>query len=376
MKELKLIRKDKRSFIFLLLMPAIFIVMFGTIANSGSGDSSSISLHVIDQEQSAASKAFVKQMGGIMDVKADAPDSLNDQIGKIKKGQLSAVLVIPQGFEAGMKQGKQTEIQLYQDPSAQMQLAPINAILNAISGQYRDQKLQSTLMAMGQTKEQAAAALASPIAVKPVATTSDHFNYLDLVVPGMTVMFVFFIMITMTRRFFDEKKTGLLSRIRSTNIKPMDYLIGMWIPFLLTIIAQCAVLFAFGHFLYHLKLGDLSALAFIVLGLAIAGSGMGLGLSFIVPGESAAMVITQIISTGGAFVGGLWTPSYMMPQIVQNIGHFTPQFWAQRSLTDIISHGAHIGDVLLPFAVLVLFGLAGITVAFFRLPGFLRSAAN
>ena len=88
------------------------------------------------------------------------------------------------------------------------------------------------------------------------------------------------------------------------------------------------------------------------------------------------MVITQCISMGGALVGGLWAPSYTLPAVVQKIGHFTPQYWAQHSLIDIIAHGAHIGNVLGAVLILLAFGLAGLAVALFRLPSFLRSAAN
>ncbi|GAA3409049.1 ABC transporter permease [Paenibacillus hodogayensis] len=374
-KELKLIRKDKRSFFFLLLMPILFIVMFGSIFG-GSADSGNISLQAVDQDGTQASKTLLERIGQTMNVKESAAAALDEQVEKIKRGQLSAVLVIPQGFEEAMRQGQPADVKLVQDPSAQASLAPIQAILNSVFNQYREQKLAGSLQAIGQTKAQTDQLLASPIRVENAPTSSDHFDYIDQVVPGMTVMFVFFIMITMTRRFFDEKKTGLLSRIRSTNIKPLHYLIGMWVPFVLTVIAQCVILFTFGHFVYGLKLGDLEALSLIVLALSIAGTGIGLGLSFIVPGEGAAMVITQLISMGGAMVGGLWMPSYLMPQFVQTIGHFTPQYWAQHSLVDVIAHSAHMSDVVGAVAVLLTFGLAGLVVALLRLPGFLRSAAN
>lgn len=374
-KELRLIRKDRRSFFFLLLMPILFIVMFGSVFNNAGSDSS-VSIHTIDQDGSPASKALIQQMQAIMDVKLDSAASLNNQVDKMKQGQFSAMLVIPSGFEVAMKQGNAADIKLYQDPSAQTELAPIQAILSSISSQYREQKLTSVLLAKGDSKEQAEAALASPIHIENVPTTADHFNYIDQVVPGMTVMFVFFIMITMARRFFEEKKTGLLSRIRSTNVKPLQYLIGMWIPFVLTVLAQCVILLAFGHWVYGLELGDIAALGAIVLCLSIAGTGIGLGLSFVVPGEGAAMVITQVITMGGAMLGGLWMPSYLLPKAVQNVGHFLPQFWAQSSLQKIIAHGAHLGDIWGPALILLTFGFVGLLVAFLRLPGFLRSAAN
>jgi ABC-2 type transport system permease protein len=373
-KELKLIRKDKRSFLFLLLMPALFIVMFSSFyGGSGSG---AVTLHAVDQDQSAASRELIGRMDRAMEVKLDDPSSLEEQLGKIRKGQYSALLVIPAGFESGLKQGKASSLQLYEDPSAQAALAPVQAILDSISNQYRDQKLAAAFAAMGAAGTRADQIMASPIHIESIPTSSDHLGYVDQVVPGMTVMFVFFIIITMTRRFFEEKKTGLLSRIRSTGIKPLHYLIGMWIPFVLTVIAQCVVLFAFGRYVYGLKLGDIAALAVIVVALSVAGTGIGLGLSFLVPGESAAMVITQVISMGGAMAGGLWMPSYLLPKFLQTIGLFTPQFWAQHSLQNVFAHGAHTGDILGAAAILLIFGAAGLLVAFLRLPGFLRSAAS
>ncbi|CAH0120489.1 MULTISPECIES: ABC transporter permease [unclassified Paenibacillus] len=375
-KELKLIRKDKRSFFFLLLMPILFIVMFGTVFGVGSNDSFSIEIQAVDQDGTEASRAFLGQVGQAMTVSLEEAASLNDQIDRIKQGQFSAVLVIPSGFETAMKKGEVAGIQLYEDPAAQSSLAPIQAILNGISNEYREQKLSHALIAKGETKAQAEQTLASPIRIDHVPTSSERVDVIAQLVPGMTVMFVFFIMITMSRRFFEEKKNGLLARVRSTAVKPLQYLIGMWVPFVLTVIAQCVVLFAFGHFVYHLNLGDVAALAIIVAALSIAGTGIGLGLSFIVPGEGAAMVTTQLIATGGAMIGGLWMPSYLMPPFVQTIGHFTPQYWAQHSLQNVMAHGAHIGDVMGPVLVLLTFGLAGLAVAVVRLPGYMRSASN
>jgi ABC-2 type transport system permease protein len=285
-------------------------------------------------------------------------------------------LVIPSGFASELQNGQNASLKLYEDPASQTALAPIHAVLGNLSDRYRELKISRALQAHGENEAQVGKTMASPIRIESVPTASDQIRYVDQVVPGMTVMFVFFIMITMTRRFFEEKKTGLLARIRSTRIRPIEYLIGMWVPFVLTVIAQCAILFAFGHFVYGLHVGDLSALALVVLGLSIAGTGIGLGMSLIVPGESAAMVITQLISMGGAMVGGLWFPTYMMLQLIQTIGHFTPQYWAQHSLLDIVAHGAHVSDVLGGVLVLLVFGLAGLAVAFFRLPGFLRSAVS
>lgn len=377
MKELKIILKEKVSYIFLLGMPLVFIVMFSSIFG-GSNDDSKITLRVLDQDQSTASQAFIKQMSAIkgMDVKKEASSSLTDQLNKIKKGQESSVIVIPKGFEAAMKSDRQANIKLYQDPAAAASVAPIQSVLKNMTNAYQEQKLSGTLTAMGQSKEQVKHTLSSPIQVKNINTTSDNFKAIDQVVPGMTVMFVFYIIISMSRRFVKEKESGVLSRVQTTAVQPMQYLIGMWIPFVLTVIAQCVILFGFGHYVYHLRLGDIAALAAIVICLSICGTGIGLAISVLAPSENIAMVLAQIFSLGGAMIGGLWMPSYLMPKLIQTIGHYTPQYWAQKGLQDVVAHGAHLGGVIPTLAILFGIGLVGLFVAVLRFPGYLRSATN
>jgi ABC-2 type transport system permease protein len=376
LKELKIVLKERGNFIFLLAMPIVFIMMFASIF--GGDDDTQITVHAVDLDQSHVSHDFMKQIDDIrgMELKTVSAQKLDDQLDEIKKGQQSSLLVIPKGFQSDLKAGKQTDLKLYQDPASESEVVPIQSVLKNVSGAYREQKLTKTLAAAEQSKDQIKQTLTSPIQVKNVKTSSDHISGVDQVVPGMTVMFVFYIIISMARRFFKEKESGLLARTQSTAVRPLQYLVGMWIPFVFTVIAQCVALFAFGHFVYDIKLGDLPSLAAIILCLSICGTGIGLAISLLVSGETVAMVVAQIIAMGGAMVGGLWVPSYLMPQAVQTIGHFTPQFWAQKSLQDVIVHGAHIGNIVSALAILLAFGIAGLVVAFLRYPGFLRSATN
>src|SRR5690625_2297314 len=48
------------------------------------------------------------------------------------------------------------------------------------------------------------------------------------IVPGYTVMFVFFIIISMGTSFIKDRDTGLIARLASTPLPPMQYLLGKW----------------------------------------------------------------------------------------------------------------------------------------------------
>lgn len=376
-KELKLMLKERGNFFFLILMPILFIVLFGSIFNNVGKQA--IHVQVMDHDQTAASKAFIHQVEHIkgFTVKEIQSASLNEEIQQIKDGKLTSLVVLPKGFESTLKSGKApAKLKFYEDAASSQEVAPIYAVLQNISNGYREQKLGMALAASGKTQAEVTQIMQPPIQIQDVKESAAHVDLVSQIVPGYTVMFVFFILITMVRRFFKEKESGMVARLRSTPMNPFTYLVGMWVPSLLSVLIQCTVLLMFGHFAYNVKLGNVETIITIVLCLAICGTGLGLALSFLVKGENQGIGITQIITLGGAALSGLWVPFDMLPKFAQAIGRFTPQYWAQQGLVNAMVHGAHIGDVWKSVAVLLVFGVVGLIVASLRFKAFLRASTN
>lgn len=375
LKEFKLMIKEKGNVFFLLIMPLLFIVAFGSIFNQSSVDS--ITVHVRDQDHSSASKAFVKQIKSLkgFKVKKDENSSLSSQIKKIKDGDLSSLIVIDKGFEQKLVQGKGT-IRFYQDSAQASTTAPIQAILHNMANQYRDQKIAQSLQSKGLNQSQISQTLAPPIQVKQISENSKHVDFMTQIVPGYTVMFVFFIMISMLQRFIKEKESGMIARLQGTPLGSANYLVGMWIPPFISVLIQCTVLLACGKIFYHLHLGDPLAISLIVVSLAFCGTGLGLGLSMIARSQNQGIGITQLITLGGAIVAGLWFPTELLPSFVQKIGYFTPQYWAMQGFQDVMLRDAGLNTIWLNLLLLILFGLFGLVIALFRFKPFIRSAAH
>jgi ABC-2 type transport system permease protein len=96
----------------------------------------------------------------------------------------------------------------------------------------------------------------------------------------------------------------------------------------------------------------------------------------LIRGGNQGRGITMLITMGGAALGGVWFPTDLMPHFAQVIGRFTPQFWAQHGLQDVMIRGANVATVWQSIAVLLAFGLAGLLVALMRFKRFLRTATN
>ncbi|KJB86345.1 multidrug ABC transporter permease [Paenibacillus sp. E194] len=374
-KEIQLLLKEKGTFFWLILMPVIFIVVFASVF--GNMGNSSITLNYVDQDQSPASKAIVASLAKVQgfQLKEDIERTLDQQITSIRDGKQSSLLLIPQGFEASMKSGKgSAEMTLYRDENDNTSTAPIKAVLGRIVDEQRQVSTAEKLAAKGIQGKEMKQIFTPPFVVKEQMENVVPVDMVSQVVPGYTVMFVFFIIISMVRRFIRDKESGMTARLCSTPMKPLNYLVGMWVPYIIVVLFQSAVLLAFGHFVYGMQLGDVLAIALVVAALGICVTGLGLFISLIAKGENQGLAITQLIALGGAMIGGLWFPHEMMPKFMQTIGQLLPQYWAQDALKRIISHGAHVQDVWLNAIILLGIGISALVLAWVQYPRFMKQS--
>lgn len=369
-KEILLTLKDKGTFFWLFALPILFIVIFSSIFSSVG--STTYTVPYYDADDTEASSQFIDRLGQIkgFELEAYAGNSLDKAINEVKDGSSTFLLVVPSGYGQLAGGGQPAEVELYRDATADEAVAPIVALLDSVSASYQDYKLRGILADMGQGEEAINAIMEPAITVKEVRENASKADAVTQIVPGYTVMFVFFIMITMIQNLLKDRLSGMLSRLQGTPMKPIHYLVGMWIPNVLVVLIQSTVLLTFGRLVYGLQLGNPLAIALIVLGLAVCATGIGLMLALLVSSENMGIALVQVIAMGGAIVGGLWFPYDFLPKVVQTIGLFTPQYWAQRGMQDVMIRGMDIGGIGWTLLILFAFGLAGLGVALLRFKKF------
>jgi ABC-2 type transport system permease protein len=374
-KEIQVLLKEKGTFFWLIVMPMLFILMFASIFNNAKD---TFTLRYYDVDQSAASQAFIQSIDDIkgFDVEQRTGLTVEEEIARITDGKATSVLIIPQGFGTDLEAGRPVKLQLYRDSTADTTVGPLLAVLNNVASGFRDAKLQTVLKTMGAPDKDIQDILAAPVALEDMKENAMTGDAVTQYVPGFIVMFVFFIIITMVQNFFKDRKSGMLARLRSTPMKPYHYLFGMWIPNIIIVIIQATVLIAFGKIVYDVNLGDIPAIACIVVSLAICTTGIGLALCMLVQSENQGTAFTQIITMGGAVVAGLWFPFEIMPDFAQAVGRFSPQYWAQHGFQDIMIRGMNTADVWASIAVLLAYGAIGLLVASLRYKSFLKSVTH
>ena len=196
------------------------------------------------------------------------------------------------------------------------------------------------------------------------------------IVPGYTVMFVFFIMISMGNSFIDDRDKGLVARLASTPLTPLQYVAGKWIAFMIIVAIQIIVLQTFGKLVYTIPIQQPISLAIIAIALTFCTTGIGLALSIVIKTNNMGIAITQVIALVGAMIGGLWMPLEMMPDFFQMISRVTPQYWAHIGFKEAMSGTITISSLLLSSVILIGFGCLGLIISLVAYPTFLRRAKN
>lgn len=375
-KEIALMIREKGLFFWLIVMPMLFIILFGSVLNKT--ESSVITVHYVDLDRSEISRQFIETIGRVerFKLQTDPTLTVEDQIDKIRTGKLSSLVVVPQGFGDKLQSGKQATVTLYRDTASEASVAPIRAVLQNIALQYRETKLNSALAEAGIGETELKQILLEPVRIEETAENATKFNMVTQVVPGYTVMSVFFIMINMVRRFLQDRDSGMIARLMSTKMRPHVYLIGMWIPNVLAVLVQCAVLLAFGHLVYRLHLGDPAAVAAVIAALALCGTAFGLALSVTVRSENQGIAFTQLIALGGAMFGGLWFPIDFLPEAIRTFAPIVPQYWAHQALQDVMMRAVDPSLIWSSVAVLVGFAAVALLIALWRFRRFVRTAVG
>lgn len=216
---------------------------------------------------------------------------------------------------------------------------------------------------------------AMPIAViaflKPTLRPALNFsgypeaNGAEQAVPGMAVMFAFFLVGFTGFAFFREHGWATWDRLRASPARTGEIVFGKIVPGMVVATVQLVVLFGLGVLLF---------------GMRVPGSALGLGLVafclalflavFAVALVSLCRTVQQLnaVANIGAMLfaglGGALTPVTFLPGWAQPLAPATPSYWAMRGFRSVVLDGTGLAGVVLPVIVLLAFTAgAGLIIA-------------
>jgi len=371
--------REKQTFMFLLIMPIIFTLLFGFAFGGAGGEGSDprLPVGVLDQDNNPFSQALMKllKLSDVIRLEEKADRSPADLEKLVADNKLAAALVIPAGYSDRLLAGDPLKLTVFADiyntagSTAQgvIRTAANRLGISLMSAQVAVQALGSASESVDTIREKIQAAWDKPpISVKvtkPATGGGIKENAFAQTSPAMMAQFAIAGLLGSAQIIVNERRSRCLQRLRTTAISNSQILLGHFLAMFVLILAQIFILIVFGQLFLKLNyVGQPLAVLIMMLSLALFVAGLGLLIGALAKSEDQAVIFALIPMFVFSAMGGAWMPLEFTSKTFQAIGHLSPVAWAMDGFKNIIARGLGLESVLIPAAALL-----GYAVLFFGL---------
>ena len=382
LKDLTQILRNRMTFLFLLLMPVAFTLLFG-LAFGGSGQPSDTRLPVglLDQDGNLISADLHILLAGSTVIRLDTTPGRTaaELAALVGSGKLAAAVVIPSGYSASIRIDRPLKLGFYADPSQASTSTVESELLvasNRLSGAVRIAAITSGIAkdpaAFDTALSQALADWQNPpiklsinsgISAKPL---NQNIMSLAQSSPAMMIQFAIAGLLPAATVIVNERKTRSLQRLLTTSTSRLQILLGHYLAIFTLIFVQFLLLMLFGQLLHVDYLRVPLATLLVALLTAVCIAAMGLLIGVLAKSDEQAVVFSLVPMFVLSGLGGAWVPLEYTGATFQAIGHVSPVAWALDGFKDIIARGLGFTSVLLPCAALFGYALFFFALALWR----------
>jgi len=381
--DLRQIMRDRNTFLFLLIMPVIFTVMFGYAfgAFSGGGSDARLPVGYLDQDRSRVSGQLHDLLAAsrVIRLDQDQARSTSDLEQSVAEKKFAAAIIVPAGYGRTSLGGKHARLTLIADTAttaattAQADiLAVANRLDSAVNMALSMEQIAGDSIPFNYAFKKSLAAWEQPPIVITATTSvalrnaqNDKQNTaLANTAPGMMLQFAIAGLLTAAQIIVVERKSRALQRLLTTATRRIHILLGHYLAIFILIFGQFLLLILFESLV--LKVGYLrvpGATLLVAVSAALCIAGLGLLIGILAHSEEQAIIFSLIPMFVLAGLGGAWVSLEVTGAVFQTIGHLSPVAWAMDGFKNVIVRGLGIDSVLLPAAALIgyaalFFGLA------------------
>jgi ABC-2 type transport system permease protein len=382
LKDLRQIMRNRMTFLFLLIMPIAFTLLFGlAFGSSGKPTDSRLPVGYLDQDGSALSKGLKGLLAGSTVIRLDEKSAnMADLAKQVAAGKLAAALVVPSGYGQSVRDGTPLKLSFLADPANAASISAESAVTTAEQRLISAARTAGILAQVTKDESKFAPALAEALAAwqnPPVtisAATSAAIKVQDQNVmsmahssPSMMLQFAIASLLTAATVIVNERRTRSLQRLLTTATSRVQILLGHYLAIFSMIFIQFVLLIAFGALVLkvdYLRLPLATLLVALTSALCVAALGLLIGVFSKTPEHAIMFSLIPMFVLSG--LGGAWVPLEYTGAAFQSVGHLSPVAWALDGFKNVAARGLGFNSVLLPSAALLGYALLFFVLATWR----------
>jgi len=325
-KEFIQLRRDWRFMFSLLFIPAILLILYGYALNF---DVKNVSFGVIDFDRSEISRDFVNSLRVSEYFKLkDYFYDYKEGFSFLQKGEISFLLVIPEGFKRSIERMENISIQCFIDGSNSNKGTIVLGYLNAYANYYNQKFLKKEFFG-----------------VSLRIYYNQKLKTTNFLIPGL-IGFILMIttVLSTSLSVVREKERKTLEQLYVTPLSSLEFSIGKILPYIVISLLATLIIILFSKFLFGIDIRGSYSLLFLSTCLYISCTLlMGFLISTIAETQRTAFLLAILTSLlPSILLSGFIFPIENMPKIIQFITYFVPARYYIKSIRYIVLKGASL----------------------------------
>lgn len=403
-KEIQVISKERAWLVILFLLPLMIGSFMGganLVMSRSQSDVILLDVGLVNLDTGTIGLEMAKAIQAINQLKVTVYADVASAEQPVAKGAAAAAIVIPADFSQKIDSYIPTTVEVIVDPAEPESANLVTGIMKQVVGeftiwgevQYGVRSIMGEAGVLTSASAQEARAiqaqnlgvimtrinqmrtnpvidltLESPVKAETGGTIQTFFAYLF---PGLTVMFIFFIVPMSSESLLGERETGTLRRLLTATIPRGSILAGKMLAFMLLACMQVVVVFAIAGALFGTPLGK-SPLGLIVLTLIVAFNATALGMMVAALAKTAkqadniGLILAFVLAGLGGAMAMSAQPLYRSGGFISVLSNLTPHAHAVEGYYRLMAENASFIQVLPQMGILLGMGIVFFLIAVWR----------
>ncbi|KAB2331594.1 ABC transporter permease [Cytobacillus depressus] len=328
LSQLRIFLRNRQVLFWTLAFPIFLMIMLGSFLGNGNG--MSVSIGVVDQDQSNQSKQLIDILIQNEAIQLEKENNKEEAFKQLKKGDLHVVIVIPEGYESFLN-NKPIDSQPFTLPVyfnetnfavSQVGIQLVNGAVDGIS------KAKVDYVPVVVTDAKGIEAL--------------NLKYIDFLVPGIVAMMIMSNnMNGVAGQIAAWRERGILRRMQGTTLKASTFIAAQITARLVLNGLQALIVLGVAHLIFDIEVRGswLTLISFVILG-TLAFMAIGFIIAGIAKTPESAAPIAGFLSFPMLFLGGVFFPIKDMPEFLQPIVQTLPIAHLSHALRETMNVGA------------------------------------
>ncbi|HSB66835.1 MAG TPA: ABC transporter permease [Anaerolineales bacterium] len=403
-KEIQVISRERTWLVILFLLPLLIGSFMGganLAMNQSASNTILLDVGLVNLDAGTFGTEMAKAIQAVEQLQVTVYPGAAEAEDPVAKGKASAAIIIPPDFSQKIDSYTPTTVKVLVDPAEPVAAGIVNGIIQQIVSEFviwgevqhgvrtifdeagvlasaspqeaRAIEAQNLGVVMTRINEMRTnpvidVVIQDPAGEQTGGTIQTFFAYLF---PGLTVMFIFFIVPMSSASLLDERETGTLRRLLTAPIPKGAILAGKTLAYMLLACLQVVVVFAVAGLLFGTPLGK-SPLSLVVLTIVVAFTATALGLMVaalaksVKQAASIGLILAFVLAGLGGAMAMSAQPLYRSGGIMAIISYITPHAHAVEGYYRIMAENAGFIQVLPQMGILLGMGIVIFLVAQWR----------